>query len=501
MWGCACLLLALANGPPFTVAEEEATAHRLFFAHAGADRSCAQFAVFDEAAPRARHTTGQALGSGNIETDWLASRLAVTRAMTATFSIRGARVGWPGTAGPPYVHLAVFLQREGGWSAREIVLDRAPTTSGGIAVTEDDRALLVATQEREPACEPQRFFVGRYPLRDLPVGPDAAWPADGRFETDQPIGEILVDGPLAHLVSAPLWAYDPGLTQEVITIDTRTMTEIGRRVAIEPTWTKESSSCNHAAPHLRTALSNDGRHLFTNRTAPSLNVVDLVRRTARTTPIPVTAFAGSAGLAFDRSRPDRQLLAVHLLDRIGLFEWRPGDGLVQRDTVHVEPPERTASVLAPLAWTGRGDLVAAVAGRGDVDYLRWRVSRSGTLSRTTSEYDLCAVLPRRTSPSGYRVNAAIDVVGAGNVAPLHRPPGYASPTAPPTARPAASQTPTPKLDPTATPSREPTPTARSGQPGHRPDTRLWLPILNSFAPASSASSEGHEGLPGRWLLR
>ena len=441
--------------------EEDTSESLLFFAHSGPERECVRLSVFDDAASsRTRYTISRAVAVGVESRNARMSRLAATRGMTMVFSIRALRPALAlshGTVETPFVHLTLLELAGAEWNMQEVFLDRPSTTSGGIAVTEDNRALLVSTQENEEFCEPQRFFVGRYPLSDLPIEAGAAWPADRRFVSESPIGEILVDGPLAHLVTAPLWDDDPDLPQEVISIDTRTMTEIAERIRIEPTIPKGKDICNGSIPNLRAELSNDGRHLFTNRFGPTLNVVDLVRREAETIAIPSEVFPGSGDLAFNRFRTDIQLLAVHMISKIVLFEWLPDRGLVQRDAVPIEFPDYGDGVRLPIAWTRGGDIIAAATLSTDVDYLRWRIGTGNSFSRSTNEYDLCSAPVRITPGEGRTVNGQVDVISANDVAPLQRPPGYASPTAPATERPSATPTPTIAPSATATATDEPTP--------------------------------------------
>lgn len=469
LWALPCVSLLtclLATVLPFKTlrieaAEPDSDPPYLFFAHSGPEEECNRLVAFDDAAvPRARISMSQAVAMGAADRTAYLSRLATTRGMTAVFSIRAYRVGLsiPNPPEPPYAHVTMLSERDDAWEARALFLDRPSTTGGGIASSGDNSSLLIATQENEVFCEPQRFFVGRYPLRDIPD--DAtSWLSDRVFESQSPIGEILVDGPIAHLVTVPLWEEDPDLLQEVISIDTRTMTEIGERVIIEPTNLKKHTMCNNAIPQLRAQLSNDGRHLLTNRTAGELNVVDLESRVASTVAIPVEAWAGSGDLAFNRFRTDRQLLAVHMITKIVLYEWTPEGSLVLRDTVRVEEPRwAPGAVNLAVAWTRGGDLIAAATKNTTRDYFRWRISSGGSFSRSSSEYDLCEPLERTFPGGGGTWNGQVDVVSANDVAPLQRPRGYVSPTAPATEVPSPTPSPSETSEPTATPTTEPTAT-------------------------------------------
>jgi hypothetical protein len=193
-----------------------------------------------------------------------------------------------------------------------------------------------------------------------------------------------------------------------------------------------------------------------------VNVVDLVRREADTITIPSEVVAGSGDLAFNRFRTDRQLLAVHMITKIVLYEWLAGVGLVQKDAVPIEVPHYWVGVRAPISWTRGGDVLAAVSADTDVDYLRWRVSTGLSFSRSTSEYDLCPARPVVNPEGGRSFSAQIDVISANDVAPLQHPLGYASPTAPVPTITSEPPSPSPTAEPSATATAvatlEPTPT-------------------------------------------
>ena len=135
---------------------------------------------------------------------------------------------------------------------------------------------------------------------------------------------------MAHILTAPysrqieallapaVWSIDP-VTMQVAAATVKTE-RIGQAGCDDQNY--PSIGTAHAA------LSPDGRFLVTNRWTGSLNVVDLLDRKAWVIDAPGLQKTG--GIDFNYADGGNHLLAVHGIDRIGVYKWNDGAGLSTR---------------------------------------------------------------------------------------------------------------------------------------------------------------------------
>ncbi len=327
-------------------------------------------------------------------------------------------------------------------------------SAGGIAIAPDDDTLLVATAAvvaRGGTVETGPYAVEKYSLSELAV--DRLGPRRGSIVVPSRAAEIIPtpDGRLAHIFT---------VTGHVLTIDIASMREVAPTVQAPPLVYGGWDASKLPAPYGHATISPDLRYLIANRWgARQVSLVDLVNRTATTIDVPLLP---TAGVAFSYGPHNTGLLAVHGIDRVGLFEFRPPATLRHIVSTVVPPPRiptapdcSSFGPYASVAWSGDGSHLVAASS----DFRQGRLQSfvvfrvDGAKGRIT--------LRHRWSPCP----APGPMVGPWFVSPLSYPndiltlnrPAFVPPT--PTPSPSATNTPTPTSTPTASASPTATPTS------------------------------------------
>ncbi len=397
--------------------------------------------------------------------------------------------------GPASTHGLYALRAPDGmstdWEAMTLRSEPWTTPVGGIALTPDDRFLLLATQSysrQDQPCEGGRFFaVSKFAMSEIDWHAARLGPELDRLELPSPAAEIVLNasGQIAHLVLVPIKqpaSAEIQTSSRVVSLDVSTMDRVASDISIAPIG-RYPIDCGthegieeHPLAVTHATLHPDDRHLITNRWAePGLNVVDVQDRRSWLVSTPGISMTG--GVAIDRAWMNPGLLAVHGVDRVSLYQWLDERALAELSSVAVEPPidlgpnpvpsgyPSYRGPIASLAWSGSGSHIIAAQGfRQEPEFRSWAVHGAGARLVGASTFEVCAD-PWHNMPNDiFTFNGSLP-----------------SPT------PTASPTPSPM--PSSTVPVEPTPTSSTGQsptPTASPTPEPVLPLL--FLPIAVTES-------------
>jgi uncharacterized protein YegL len=368
---------------------------------------------------------------------------------------------------------------------------------GGIAVTNDLRYLLVATQRDNPtlSCRAQPFSVSRYDVAEIDFANSTLGPERARIVLDAPVAEIVLSdqGRVAHLVLVPFDATTPDATA-VVSIDVDSMTEIAPRVPIASIGAVYDN-CGGTTSYTHAALSLDERYLVVNRwERAQISIVDLVARRAVVRDIRLPGARNVGGIAFNWADENHGLLAVHGGDVVGVFRWNATDApslLAWAAGVDFPPVIRRQGPGASIAWSGDGStVIAATSKSGQREFRAWRVTDQGRKLTRAADYTVCEVdefnlpndiltgngvlptAPAALTPTAWPIPSATST-------PASTLPSSPTPSPTPTSSPTASSTAT--TTPSATTTATATPATPS--PTATPTThRVFLPIVSTAPP-------------------
>ncbi len=235
---------------------------------------------------------------------------------------------------------------------------------------------------------------------------------------------------------------------------------------------------NHQVTHID--VDPTGRFVVLNRwETATIGVIDLETEESWTLPVPgfeadedslVLDGNAVAKVSFNKTEFNRGLLAIHGLDRIGIYALAAdGRSLELRDLEHVDRgliyakdgpggPVPRGSAYGAIDWTGDGRyVVAAGAAEGPEEVHSWRVSETDGQMLDHRSYEACRV--------GY--NQVHGLVTLNGLIPTSTP--TPSRTSDPSQTPTATATPHPTLTASSTPtaSRTPSPVPAT----------VYLPLL------------------------
>lgn len=401
----------------------------------------------------------------------------------------GSLYGWKRRGAEPFGWDTVCLLGEGDAADQWRLRFHDVSAVGGIAVTPDDRWVLVAAQSvGSYPCDPPanetlaiERGVAKYALDEIDWVGRARGAERGWLDVGAPVAEILVSryGDVAHAITAPHLQSDGGARPQVVTFDIATMKEVAQRIDMAPIRYRDeylAAACGNgiywpiAVTHAD--LSADGRFVITNRLdSGELNVVDVVERRAWV--VSTAGLTGTAGVAFNYREPRDDLVLVHGIDRVAVYGWRSSGLLDLRRVTEVDSPSYLVDAnaepypantrgqfasesgpLASVAWSGDGSRAfAAVGAVGPIEMRSWRVSADGRRLDPEQAYEACLKRDRNYLNDIFTTNHMV---------------------APPTRTPTPTITPTATLSATASPSAT-APSTGTPMPTGRPG-RVYLPL-------------------------
>lgn len=348
------------------------------------------------------------------------------------------------------------------WRAETLDSPIAVTRIGGIAVANDDADLLLATNniDNQSSCltgldEGVEFSLSKFSLSEIDWGGGTLGPIRSQLTTTMPIAEIVLDADrsLAHLLAVP-HSIPAGLPR-IITVRSDTLEQVGKPIELQAIG-KGRTQCSAWRWPLGLAhatLSPDGRFLVTNRFSHGgLNVADLERRTSWTLPTANISITG--GVAFNHGQTNRDLLAVHGINRIVAYAWydgRPLEVVAQRAVEPViNPPGRPGGnegvswgPVASLAWSAEGSaLIAAQSYSGMGEFGVWDLDRSSGDLEPRVVFDICGDTTN---------NLQNDILTGNGLLPTYTPVATLTPS--PTDTSTSTATPTAAATPTVIPIR------------------------------------------------
>lgn len=332
---------------------------------------------------------------------------------------------------------------------------------GGIAVTRDDRYLLIATKsvDSDDYCKPtstfEHYSVKKFAISEIDWQGHKLGPERGTVPTKGPVAAIVVegDGGRAHLLVVG-GDRAPDRAPHIVTIEVGSMIEaappvdIGMIGELPNRCSLDADGFYHwpiGLAHM--VLTPDERFLVVNTWARAqVSVVDLQRRSLKLVETPGILKTG--GLSFSLGIANARRLAIHGIDKIAIYDWTDGTALRLVNSFSVPSPLANWPVgpqggnpgvisgpVASVEWTWSGqELVAAGSALGPEEFKVFQINGKDGAATDLGSFEGCSE----------RENYQNDILTGNGIVPLP------SPTA------SATNTPQP---PTRTPTLAPTPTS------------------------------------------
>jgi len=390
-----------------------------------------------------------------------------------------------------------------------------PLPGGGVAISPNDKYIFLAVKRIVGTTKlHEEYGVSRFEIADIDWAANILGGGVGFYnvahgQAPSPSGESNSSYPTEILPSADSRfvhiVVEPGLYSAaafVATIDAETLQDAAPRIPIpanhpqnEDERSPRSGSDFFFPGNMTThgSLTLDGRYLIINRwEKATIIVADLVARSYWEVPIPGFEPADTvmakkshavAGVALNLAGENRGLVAIHGINRIGIFALSPdARSLTGRSLTPVSPVFHFGTgingdvsrgnfglgtgPIGAVAWSTDGrHLIAAGAATGEEEFQSWRVSNDGQILTNRQTYEACA--HRETNLH----NDILTLNGRSPPPPPTTtvPPGQSS--TPPTDT--STPTVTPSTTGTATPSVTPAPTDTPTQPR----ALVLLPLL------------------------
>ncbi len=333
------------------------------------------------------------------------------------------------------------------WSAGSVIRGSPPyfVLNGGIAMHGGRDSLYVSQAARGKGlaevgpCSVARYRLPKREAASLGIALAAA-------EVEGPAVEILLprSGAVIHVVTAK------GVLH---TLDATSLKEVSQPITMPRLVVNGREIPTARTNFVHATLSPDERFVVMNRwDVGEVSVADLLKRTADVRQLEGLKKAG--GVAFNRGWIGKGRLAVHGIDRIGIYEW-PADGAprlvamgeVPRLYVESMGDREMAGPQASIAWETSGARVIAAVADAAAEF--WVLEAAG-VGKLRKAFSLTACPLRKNLPN--------DILTAnGFVSPSPTPQDTATPS--PTTT--ASSTPTEEWTPSATSTATPTATFTS----------------------------------------
>ncbi|MEO8084238.1 MAG: VWA domain-containing protein, partial [Ardenticatenales bacterium] len=330
-------------------------------------------------------------------------------------------------------------------------------THGGVTFMPDDTFVVAEANYLASDCRRTQlkarppYFISRGRL----VNDDPAHPSGVEVLDQTPVDDLAIDIFYSSVADRLVAALANGT---VVTLDPRTMRLIDSPIVGGSTGMQvfAPSDEGHRAGALHATMSPDGGQVVMNGMRDgSMLIFDLERRTSRREPIgdPVS-FVG--GVAWNAGWVNRGLLAVHLVDSIGIFRIEEDGVLTERARIAIPPPygsERLRSELLDggetgpmftVAWSASGEHVIAASSADAAEFVVIGVADEGRSLAIQRFLTACPDLN----------NFPNDIWTANGLVVTPSPTPTFTPTS--TQTPLPSDTATPTTERTATPSAVPT---------------------------------------------
>jgi len=249
---------------------------------------------------------------------------------------------------------------------------------GAIAVDAAGEFLYRAESDTRigQTCGARNFWVSKYNISDVLSGQITEDDRVAVVSTEAPVAEIVIDeqSNVVHFVEVSCSTLMDRVAPRVTTHDKLTLAAVDPGISIGDIVTpsrEQAIGVTHAE------ISDNGSTIYVNGWEKAeLHLVNVVSRTASSIEIPFrrrTEHTG--GISLGRAGPGKSLLAVHGIDRIGVFDISDPEALVHITEMEVPPP---------IEWTEQGILGSTGHEGGPAGTIRWTANGQYIVAATST---------------------------------------------------------------------------------------------------------------------